>query len=133
MPYFEFDFGPAPKPEPEKKYSLTKLFPLSVRKLLFDDLVFRYELITAGDLVDEHKKEVKILEPFYDNPERKLPKLLSKEQVKALYNVILTTYEDYASLEASMSPAVQKRRAIIYSKTMNDLQSKGLKGSNPLR
>ena len=120
-----------PKPEPDVKYRLNQLFPLSIRKLLLEDIIFRYEIINIDDIIDENKKEVEILEPMYENS--KIPKLLSKEQVQALYNVILTIYEDYASLEANFSPAVQKRRAIIYSKTLDDLQSKGLKGSNPLK
>ena len=64
---------------------------------------------------------------MYDN--QNIPKMLSKDQVNALFNVIETSYNDYRDLKAGeFSEAVQKKREIIYDKTMSSLSQQGFTG-----
>lgn len=108
------------KKDSNNKYTLTKLIPLSIRKLLNEDIIFRYEILMQSPDVE---KEMNLLKPMYDTGN--IPKKLTKDEVNAIFSVLLMTYEGYVDGTACFPINVLKKRAIIYNKTIESLCEQG--------
>ena len=101
----------------KEKFNLGKIISLPIRKLLLDDLIFRYEIII---------QEKEVLKPMYDS--KKIPKVLDREQVRALVNVLESSYNEYRDKETDDSLEIQNKREKQYKDNILKLMSEGFKG-----